>query len=346
MPDPEPESSVDLDSGESAEPEVQPELVASAPVLLTPVAIIVLLIIAIVVTYFVSQLKGKRSHEERRQRSVYEIRPLLMQDDVKTGDTLEEKEERSEKIPPFHSTTITKQDIHVVEELEKFFNHPLSLIKIVLPAIVSIALSPLVLMCHDPIVLYFWNGESRDINGAIVSSVFISKACFLSPAGLVYAVNFGFTFQSVLEKQRNILSTVSFEVGLLDQILELTHSFKTLSSEQKLEVYQIVKRNALCILREINEAISPRPVEDIPEYRRDKIWRIARILNEKPKFLRETEAVLTIDLSVVWTLVEKTSNLAKEEYEKQEALYRGRCDDDVTEMERRNDDIDFSLITE
>lgn len=44
MADPEPESLEDLDSGESAEPEAQPELVASAPVLLTPVAIIVLLI--------------------------------------------------------------------------------------------------------------------------------------------------------------------------------------------------------------------------------------------------------------------------------------------------------------
>lgn len=67
----------------------------------------------------------------------------------------------------FFLSGITNDDVTVMEKLEKAYNHPASLLRIISPAIVSVAISPIVLLMHDPIVLFFWGGASRNINDAI-----------------------------------------------------------------------------------------------------------------------------------------------------------------------------------
>ena len=50
--------------------------------------------------------------------------------------------------------------------------------------------------------------QRPDINTAVT--------CFLAPAGLIYALSFGFTFQQVLEKHKRVLNKVMTR----DQVLE------------------------------------------------------------------------------------------------------------------------------
>ncbi|XP_071814741.1 uncharacterized protein [Apostichopus japonicus] len=279
-------------------PEAVPELVASVPVVLSPVGVILLFILAIIITYFVSKFRRRKMQQERRDNCNLEA-SVQLSTFLDIGESQESKEQHQEQMNN-SPLRITNDDVTVMEKLEKAYNHPASLLRIISPAIVSVAISPIVLLMHDPIVLFFWGGASRNINDAI--------ACFLGPAGLVYAVNFGFTFQSVLEKQQSILSTVSSEVGILHQILEMSQTFQTLSTEQKIEILSILKKIAICILKEIQESLSPGTLEVSTDYRYEQIWQIIRILNEKAKCLRETELVLTDKIvSNIQTLVSLAS---------------------------------------
>ena len=56
-------------------------------------------------------------------------------------------------------------------------------------------------MLYNPITTCLWPGQTRpDINTAVT--------CFLAPAGFIYALSFGFTFQQVFEKHRGVLHKV------------------------------------------------------------------------------------------------------------------------------------------
>ena len=89
----------------------------------------------------------------------------------------------------------TDFDLEVLESLRNCYNQPKELIRIALPAVFSLALCPLTLFMFDPFRKFIWpesqNSGMPDINDAI--------ACYLSPAGLVYATSFGFAFQQVRE---------------------------------------------------------------------------------------------------------------------------------------------------
>lgn len=57
-------------------------------------------------------------------------------------------------------------------------------------------------MLYNPLAKCLWPGQSRpDINTAVT--------CFLAPAGFIYALSFGFTFQQAFEKHRGVLQKVS-----------------------------------------------------------------------------------------------------------------------------------------
>ena len=57
-------------------------------------------------------------------------------------------------------------------------------------------------MLYSPMASCLWPGQARpDINTAVT--------CFLAPAGLIYALSFGFTFQQVLDKHRGVLAKVN-----------------------------------------------------------------------------------------------------------------------------------------
>jgi hypothetical protein len=84
-------------------------------------------------------------------------------------------------------------DLEVMHTLRTFFNTVPELAWIMLPASMSLGFCPLTLFLHSPLVEFFWPVEKfskpPNINEPIT--------CFLAPAGMVYAVSFGFAFQQV-----------------------------------------------------------------------------------------------------------------------------------------------------
>lgn len=67
----------------------------------------------------------------------------------------------------------------------------------------------------------------------------------LAPAGLVYALSFGFMFQQTYSKQTEILTKVTHEFSLLDQILTMSKSMKLPTQKHLLALYRSVKSEAI-----------------------------------------------------------------------------------------------------
>ena len=89
-------------------------------------------------------------------------------------------------------TFFTEFDMEVLQSLRNCYNQPKELVHIALPALVSLILCPLTLYMYEPFRKIMWPDiypVMPNINDAI--------ACYLAPAGLVYATSFGFAFQQV-----------------------------------------------------------------------------------------------------------------------------------------------------
>lgn len=97
-------------------------------------------------------------------------------------------------------------DREVLECIKCYYNQPKRLLRICLPAFISLFLTGAIMLVYQPLASCLWPATAKpDINTAIT--------CFLSPAGLVYALSFGFTFQMVLEKHRRVLKKVGKDRG-------------------------------------------------------------------------------------------------------------------------------------
>lgn len=138
-------------------------------------------------------------------------------------------------------------DKEVVQSMRSFTNRPSELIRVSSPALLSLALCPATLYLYQPLVTLFWPPDDfvapPNINEAI--------ACFLAPAGLVYATSFGFAFQQALHKQGEILQKVSYELGLLDQIVTLTSKLALPSLVHRMAIYRAVKAEAIFMALQI-----------------------------------------------------------------------------------------------
>lgn len=154
-------------------------------------------------------------------------------------------------------------DREVMKSLDTSHNRPLDLFLIALPAILSLALCPLTLYLYEPLVAFLWPPEefasAPDINDAV--------ACFLAPAGLVYATSFGFAFQQALSKQHHILEKVTSEISMVDQIATFSTKMTLSHPSIRRHIYKAVKAEAIfMILQLLNREPSSyknKPTEDI-----------------------------------------------------------------------------------
>lgn len=154
-------------------------------------------------------------------------------------------------------------DREVIDSLGAFHNRPLDLFIIALPAVISLALCPLTLYLYVPFVNFLWPPEEfatvPDINDAI--------ACFLAPAGLVYATSFGFAFQQALSKQHHIMEKVISEISMVDQIATFSTKMTLAHPSIRCHIYRSVKAEAIfMILQLLNREPSSyqnKPTEDV-----------------------------------------------------------------------------------
>ncbi|XP_001185164.2 uncharacterized protein LOC754319 [Strongylocentrotus purpuratus] len=159
-----------------------------------------------------------------------------------------------------------------MEALRRHYNRPLSLFLITLPAIISLSIGPCLLLLRAPLIAAFWPNGLPNINDGV--------ACFMAPAGLVYAVTFGFTFQSVLDKQRGITTTVSTEVGFLDQILAMTSRMTSLTTEDRLKIYRLVKTEIISIMQQITGRRGVSSKDYHHDYSAGQIWDVVHVLQK------------------------------------------------------------------
>ena len=157
----------------------------------------------------------------------------------------------------------TDFDLEVLGSLGSFNSRPLQLVRVATPALLSLALCPATLYLYEPLVTFFWPPYKfrtpPDINEAI--------ACFLAPAGLVYATSFGFAFQQALTKQQTILNKMTHELGLLDQIVTMVSKINLPSLHSRMAIYKAVKAEAIFVTLQVMNTTSHnfknKPKEDV-----------------------------------------------------------------------------------
>ena len=105
----------------------------------------------------------------------------------------------------------SKRDLEIIDKFKQFQNNPIQVAKISVTILLSLAFCPVTIYLYPLMINFFWNSDTKpNINDAI--------ACFLMPAGMVYAIGFGFTFQEVLSKTQLLRDQFRLQLDTLDQI--------------------------------------------------------------------------------------------------------------------------------
>ncbi|KAK6174510.1 hypothetical protein SNE40_017773 [Patella caerulea] len=154
---------------------------------------------------------------------------------------------------------LSQFDQNVLESLDLFVNQPKELFLIALPCFLSLAFCPLTLFLHIPILNLFWPEElfqpTPNTNDGI--------ACFLVPAGMVYAISFGFAFQQVMSKQQATDMYINQEVDGMHRLLTMVSKMTLSCSTTKLEIYQLVKNEMVKFILYIQDKNIPTELPDL-----------------------------------------------------------------------------------
>ncbi|XP_046350650.2 calphotin-like [Haliotis rufescens] len=272
----EPEGTSEPVSEKEAVPETRPSV---AEIVIPPFALMVVIIFGLVFLVVKARFTavpstlvsmGKtamRAMWLQRAKVSCELKPKIISMENNNQEKLV-KDADDEFLTPF--------DIEVIGSLRTSHNRPLELIRIALPAVLSLALCPLTLYLYEPFTLFLWPKDQYatppDINDAI--------ACFLAPAGLVYATSFGFAFQSALNKQHEILTKMTEEMSMIDHIATFTTKIRLPNKKLRLDIYRAIKAEAIFMVLQLLDrdpsSYVNKPKEDV----RVKIWSVVDILRQ------------------------------------------------------------------
>ncbi|XP_022097094.1 LOW QUALITY PROTEIN: uncharacterized protein LOC110982762 [Acanthaster planci] len=238
--EPEGEPTGEPEPEEEPEPSDEPISVSEADgfrpsameVILPPFGLICVIVFGLSYLALRTELRRRANHD-RRVRDLY-----LSQSSMKI----------LKSFPKESRAFLEKEDIDILDSMQTFFNRPLGLCRIAMPGLLSLAFCPLVLFIYTPVTQFFWPADRFPRGQPNINEVI---ACFLAPAGLVYATSFGFSYQSAMSKQRSLISIISHEIGLLDQIIILTSHMVTTTYRQKAAMYRCVKEEVMSIILQI-----------------------------------------------------------------------------------------------
>ncbi len=125
-------------------------------------------------------------------------------------------------------------DLEVLDELKIYSNKPKELIKICIPAFACLLMTSCFMFAHDAMFSCIWPHRERpDINTGVT--------CFLAPAGFIYALSFGFTFQQTMEKNRAIMTKVTNELSLMDQLITMTMKLNLPTKKHTMAMLKAIK---------------------------------------------------------------------------------------------------------
>lgn len=146
-------------------------------------------------------------------------------------------------------TFLAKFDKEVLTNLRTLHLQPGEITRICLPALSTMALGPIFILFYFQIIEWFWSLEDYPTLPNINQGV----SCFLTPAGLVYAISFGFAFQQAINKQSEILEKMTTEISYLDQTATLISKLKIRSPGAKVNMYKALKAEALYMILQIQK---------------------------------------------------------------------------------------------
>lgn len=135
-------------------------------------------------------------------------------------------------------------DDEVMASFKQFKHSTSEFVKISLPALTTMILGPLLILMYHSTTEFFWSVEhfpKLPNNNQCVS-------CFLTPAGLVYALSFGFAFQQALTKQGEVLDKMTTEISYIDQIATLTCKMRFHNNKTRLHIFKALKSEAIFMM--------------------------------------------------------------------------------------------------
>ncbi len=132
-------------------------------------------------------------------------------------------------------------DIHVLFQVKCFQNNPAALMKICLPPLLSLAFCPVSLFLFDPMADFFWSPLKFEMPPKINDVI----SAFLVPAGLVYAISFGFALQAAIENLHQAKHQINEHVTAVKQLALLVCESPVYTRGQKLEVLSNLKKSLI-----------------------------------------------------------------------------------------------------
>ncbi|XP_071107687.1 uncharacterized protein [Haliotis cracherodii] len=142
---------------------------------------------------------------------------------------------------------ISMEDKKVLQSITGQTNTFKELVKIVTPATLSLAFCPLTLFTHGLILEGFWPmnvfPRAPNINDGI--------ACFLVPAGMVYAISFGFAFQAVFTRHLDTDRCISEEVNNMNRIISLVSRMQFPSPKTQLGILRVIKSEIIAMVQDV-----------------------------------------------------------------------------------------------
>ena len=197
-----------------------------------------------IVLYFVHHCRQAKS----KSPPLYKHPSYISVDTPKHFDS----EQAEFRIPKTSDAFLDERDRHVLKSLESFQNNVVGLVIICTPPLLSLFFCPFTLFLYKPITRLMWPPEVfpvvPDINAAI--------SCYLVPAGMVYAITFGFAFQQVMEKNIRIANHVTQQCAAVRELTSLIHFLPEIDAERKIMVYSVVKQEIINTLRQILDQLS------------------------------------------------------------------------------------------
>jgi hypothetical protein len=138
---------------------------------------------------------------------------------------------------PVHdqATFVSAHDKTIMQDLYRCQNTLKELLSIALPAAMSIGVCPFTIFLHGPMVSFLWGDSTSAPN------VNDSLACYLVPAGMVYAISFGFALQGALEKQTETQNSILGVVSTTEEVAYLIGSSFRLTPKTKVAVWKVLK---------------------------------------------------------------------------------------------------------
>ncbi|XP_071166728.1 uncharacterized protein [Mytilus edulis] len=260
-----------------AEPETEPETepeASAVEIIVPPVALAFCGILVLLTLYILT----KKIRCCRRDKRIHCNDKLQEVDN--TFLFLEDFESERNDIPkdPF----FTEYEVHALGLMSHFQNSVRKLVFISVPPLLGLIFCPMTLFIYSPMANYFWPSDSStpNINDAL--------GCFLVPAGMVYAITFGYAIEEVQQKHFELRDRLSEEVVLSREIICMVNQIEAISLKARQKLCRILKTN---IMNRILQA--QNNFDGVDE--NVNVWEIADILNySSMKQTATTKALLRV----------------------------------------------------